>query len=128
MHMKNKLIYTLGATLVATSVGALAGDFSDTAKIPKSSSGGGGDWCESLQDMGKVYDNKDNSWIQEISFSGRAHQQWGYTDGSDGGRDFSNGGDELRRLRLGLDIELRAERVSQFQHWLRWLRPTAPGI
>ncbi len=106
MHMKNKHIQRIGACLAATTVGALAGDFSGTTtSIKKDSGKGSGDWCDSLQDIGSLYKNKKNPWIRKIEVYGRAHQQWGYVDGSDNGRDFSGDGDELRRLRAGASIE-----------------------
>ena len=104
--MKYKLIQAIGAGLAATTVGALAGDFSDTTtSVVEQSSGGSGNWCESIGDLGTVYKSKDNPWIQEVKFFGRAHQQWGYTDGSDNGNDFSGHGDELRRLRFGTSVK-----------------------
>jgi hypothetical protein len=104
--MTSKLIQVIGAGFAASAVSALAGDFSAEPMPAKpASKSNGGDWCENLQDIGKVYKNKDNPWIQEVEFAGRIHQQWGYTDGSDNGRDFSNDGDELRRLRLEMDVK-----------------------
>lgn len=102
--MTNKLIQAIGMGVAATTVGAFAGDFSADV-TPSVSSGGGGDWCETLQDIGTVYKNKENPWIQEIKFFGRAHQQWGYVDGDVAGDDFSGDGDELRRLRFGTSIK-----------------------
>jgi len=106
MQMKNKLIPTVGACFAATAAGVLAGDFSDTTTAIKERSGkSSGDWCETIGDIGSLYKDKSNPWIQEIEIFGRVHQQWGYTDGSDNGRDFSGDGDELRRLRAGTSIE-----------------------
>lgn len=99
----------IGFLLAATSTGIMAGEFSGSkdadVEKPKEKKKNEGDWCETLEDLGKVYREKDNRWIQRIVFSGRMHNQWGYTDGSDNGRDFSNDGYELHRLRLGVDIE-----------------------
>ena len=104
--MKNKLIQAIGAGFAATTVGALAGDFSDTTTaVVSQPSGGSGNWCDSIGDIGTVYKDKSNPWIQEVKFFGRAHQQWGYTDGSDKGGDFSGDGYELRRLRFGTSIK-----------------------
>jgi hypothetical protein len=104
--MKNKLIQTIGAGFAATTVGALAADLPDTTTAAVSQpSGGSGNWCDAIGDLGTVYKDKSNPWIQEVKFFGRAHQQWGYTDGDDNGGDFSGDGDELRRLRFGTSIK-----------------------
>jgi len=106
MKTKNNLIPTVGACFAATTAGILAGDLSDTKTVVNEPSGkSSGDWCETLQNIGKIYDDNDNPWIQEVEFSGRIHQQWGHTDGSEFGRNFSNDGYELRRLRLGMDVK-----------------------
>lgn len=101
-----KLISIANLCLAAGTAGGLAGNTSIPEIEPETSSKKDSkDWCEALEDIGLVYDEKDNPWIQEIEFSGRFHNQWGYTDGSDGSRDFSGGGYELRRLRLGMDLK-----------------------
>ena len=106
MQITNKLTRMVSTCLATTTAGALAGDFSDTTTSIKEDAGGGaGDWCESLQDIGSLYKNEKNPWIQAIEVYGRVHQQWGYVDGQHNGRDFSGDGDELRRLRAGTDIE-----------------------
>ena len=68
---------------------------------------GSGDWCDTLQDFGELYDKKTkkNPWIQKVEIFGRYHQHWIYSDGSDRGRDFNGYGHELRRLRVGASIE-----------------------
>lgn len=104
--MKNQLIPTVGVCFAATATGVLAGDFSDPATVIQKRPGKGpGDWCKAIGDFGSLYKDKSNPWIQEIEISGRVNQQWGYTEGSDNGRDFSSDGDELRRLRAGVSIE-----------------------
>lgn len=91
-------------------VGALAasGAFSDDSGSgkKKEKKDGAGDWCDTLQDIGKVYDEKKkkNPYIQEIQIFGRYHQQWIYSDGSDRGRDFSGYGQQLRRFRVGASM------------------------
>ena len=102
-QMTSKLIQVIGVGVAASTSSALAGDFSaDPIPAPAS---GGGDWCETLQDIGTVYKNKKNPLIQKIKLFGRAQQQWGYVDGDVDGNDFSGDGDELRRLRFGASIE-----------------------
>ena len=103
--MKNKLIQAIGVGFAATTVGALAGDFSDSKIASPPSSGGGGDWCKSIQDIGTLYKNKSNPWIQEVKVLGRVHYQWGHSDVSNFNDDYSGSGDELRRLRAGLSVE-----------------------
>ncbi len=102
--MKTKTIQAIGAGFAATTLAAFAGD-DITATQDYTSSEAGGDWCQSLKSIGTVYKNKKNPWVQEVKFFGRAHQQWGYTDGDVAGRDFSSDGDELRRLRFGGSVK-----------------------
>ena len=100
--MKHKLIQAIGAGFVAATSGAFAGD---VTVIPVSEPEPCGDWCDTLKNIGTVYKDKENPFIQEVKFFGRAHQQWGHTDGETGGTDFHEEGDELRRLRFGTSVK-----------------------
>ncbi len=91
-QMKNKLIQTIGVTFAASTVVA-------------SAAGGAGDWADTLKNIGKVYKDKSNPFIQEVKFFGRAHYQWNYTDGESNGIDFSGNGGELRRFRFGTSVK-----------------------
>lgn len=62
------------------------------------------DWRDRIKDLGKVYSNKQNPWIQKVKLFGRYHHQWSYTDGNDRGQDFSGTSQELRRFRVGAAI------------------------
>jgi len=61
-----------------------------------------GDWCQWLQnDPGKLYENKDNPWIQSFEIGGRFHYQVASLEGTDvNGMDFNDTYDEYRRLRF----------------------------
>lgn len=61
-----------------------------------------GDWCTWLQDNpGRLYENKDNPWIQSFQIGGRFHYQAAYLEGTDiNGVDFNDHYDEYRRLRF----------------------------
>ena len=100
--MRHKLIQAIGAGFVAATAGAFAGDMT---VIPVSEPEPCGDWCDTLKNIGTVYKDKENPFIQEVKFFGRAHQQWGHTDGETGGTDFHEEGDELRRLRFGTSVK-----------------------
>lgn len=100
--MKHKLIQAIGAGFVAATSGAFAGD---VTVIPVSEPEPCGDWCDTLKNIGTVYKDKENPFIQEVKFFGRAHYQWGHTDGEIGGADFDGNGDELRRLRFGTSVK-----------------------
>jgi len=100
--MKHKLIQAIGAGFVAATAGAFAGD---VTVIPVSEPEPCGDWCDTLKNIGSVYKDKENPFIQEVKFFGRAHYQWGQTDGEIGGADFDGDGDELRRLRFGTSVK-----------------------
>ncbi|YCM46263.1 porin [Verrucomicrobiaceae bacterium 227] len=103
--MKNKFIQTIGAGFAATTVGALAGDFSDTTTSVVEQSGGAGNWCEAIGNIGTLYKDKSNPWIQEVKVFGRAQYQWGYSDVDNFNDDYSGQGDEIRRLRAGLSVK-----------------------
>ena len=95
--------------VVASTSSSFAGDFLADSVAPYSG-GGSGDWAKSLKTIGTIYKNKQNPYIQEIKIKGRAHYQWGYTDGSiqDGvnnSGDFSGSTQELRRFRVGTSIK-----------------------
>ncbi|MDB4377911.1 OprO/OprP family phosphate-selective porin, partial [Akkermansiaceae bacterium] len=84
-----------------TTVGAFAGDtFQETAP-PENN----GDWCDRFEDLGDLYKDKKNPYIQEVDLFFRAHYQFGYTDGDNLGQDFSGDGGEFRRFRVGAAIE-----------------------
>ena len=104
-HMTSKLFKVFGAGVAATTATALAGDFSTGGHSPVDHDNGAGDWCETLQDIGVLYKDKSNPWIQEIKVFGRAHYQYGYTDGDVDGDDFSGDGGELRRFRAGASVK-----------------------
>ena len=76
-----------------------------TKKKKKKKKKNEGDWCKDLQDIGVIYKNKKNPWVQKVTVFGRIQNNWIYSDGDDNGRDFSNYGSELRRFRVGADIE-----------------------
>ena len=100
--MKHKLIQAIGAGFVAATSGAFAGD---VTVIPVSEPEPCGDWCDTLKNIGTVYKDKENPFIQEVKFFGRAHYQWGHTDGERGRVDFDGKGGELRRLRFGTSVK-----------------------
>ncbi len=98
----------IGLLLSFSTLGMIAGELTlaDDAEAKSSKKKKNqGDWCEALEDLGKLYKDKDNQWIQKVTLSGRIHEQWGATDGKLNQRAFSGQGYELRRLRMGVDIE-----------------------
>ena len=88
---------------MAATAGAFAGEVvSVPAPAPCEPSG---DWCDALKNIGTVYKNKENPFIQEVKFFGRVHYQWGYTDGRINSQNFHGNGDMLRRLRFGTSVK-----------------------
>ncbi len=87
---------------LALQAGGFSAEYPETKKKESS-----GDWCETLQDFGTLYDvkKKNNPYVQKVEIFGRYQQQWAYSDGSDRGRDFSGYGQELRRFRVGASVE-----------------------
>lgn len=98
--MNTKMIITAG--LAVSTLSALA-DGGAVILAPEPINNG--NWCDSLKDIGTVYKDKSNPYIQEVKFFGRAHYQWGYTDGEYNGLDFDGNGDELRRFRVGTSVK-----------------------
>ena len=92
-------------------LGAAGASFSSDAgsgkKKKKKKKDGPGDWCETLQDFGELYDvkKKKHPYIHEIEIFGRYQQQWIYSDGTDRGRSFHGGGQQLRRFRVGASMK-----------------------
>lgn len=99
--MNNKVVTTMIGAAALTSV-ALAGPAPVIAEEKSSC----GSWCETLETIGTVYSNKENPYIQNIKFFGRAQFQYGYIDGSGAdGRDFNEDFEEVRRLRFGGEVK-----------------------
>lgn len=78
--------------------------------IPASPEPNNGDWCDWLRDNpGRLYEDDDNPYIQKLEFSGRIHWQYAYVDGKGaqgaGMRDFNYDTEEIRRFRLGMEVE-----------------------
>lgn len=107
--MNTKLLFFFGWAILSPSLVLQAADFSEenTKKDKKKKNKGAGDWCDTLQDFGELYDvkKKKNPYVQKVEIFGRYQQQWIYSDGSDRGRDFSGYGQELRRFRVGASVE-----------------------
>lgn len=104
--MDNKIVKTLiGA--VALSGAAVAGPVADIPTTPATTSGyNGGDFCSSLKNVGKLYKNKSNPFIQEVKIFGRAHYTFAHVDGQDAANNsISESYHELRRFRVGTKIK-----------------------
>ncbi len=64
-----------------------------------------GDWCKSISEIGKIYSDKSNPYIQSFSLEGRLQYQMMHIDGSGtNGNDFNDSADEYRRARIGAKI------------------------
>lgn len=103
--MKTQFVAQLMGAIAFPPLGLAGGMAVPSAAMEKAASPTG-DWCQSIKDMGKIYADADNHVIQKVTLFGRVHYQWGYTDGDIDGNDFSGNGDELRRLRPGVEINL----------------------
>mgnify|MGYP006096857459 CR=1 FL=1 len=90
-------------TAISLSGSALAGDV--VAEAPAASTNNGS-WCDNLKTIGKVYSNKENPLIQELTFSGRYQFQTGSISGEDvNGDSFNENFTTHRRLRLGAQMK-----------------------
>ncbi|MBT8043477.1 MAG: OprO/OprP family phosphate-selective porin [Verrucomicrobiae bacterium] len=103
MKKTNKLTTAASMVALATALPAMAGPEPAPVVVPPASNG---DWCNTLKTIGKVYSNKDASFIQEVKFFGRFHYQYAYVDGNDiNGNNFNEDFDTVRRFRLGAQIK-----------------------
>lgn len=110
MNTKRRFSIFTGFFLSLVTIFPAQGGEDLTIDLPKKEKKGkkksNGDWCKTLGDLGSIYDvkKKENPWIQKVELSGRIHYQYGYTDGKVNDQEFSAGGDELRRFRLGASV------------------------
>ncbi len=103
MTKQLKLKAASTAAVLITALPALAGS---PAQEVVAKSHCNGDWCSGLKGIGNLYSNDDAKFIQKVKLFGRLHAQYAYTDGEDvNGDDFSEGFDDLRRLRLGAEVK-----------------------
>ena len=105
MKQHKRLARTL-LGLAAAGGAALAGEETVAQELPPPS--GECDWCQCLTDkLGEpLYQNKDAMLIQAVRLFGRAQFQFAVIDGEDvNGDEFSNTFEEIRRLRLGVDLQ-----------------------
>lgn len=94
--------------LFSSTAFLLAGDPVQLAPIPatptaNSESQGA---CDFYRNIGKIYSNSDNPWIQSFSIVNRFHYNYAYIDGTDfNGDDFTYETDEVRRFRPGIKMK-----------------------
>jgi len=89
---------TLGSTLATQ-----AGEDKSVIEPPKPASFSS---CDALKNLGKIYKNNDNPYIQEWKIFGRMHYQTGSIsgEGADGGS-FHDNFDTFRRMRIGTSLK-----------------------
>ena len=95
LTMNNKVVTSM------ISAAALTGAaYAGPAPVVAEEKSNCGSWCDTLETIGTVYNNKENPYIQKVKFFGRAQLQYGYIDGEgvDGGK-FNEDFEEVRRLR-----------------------------
>lgn len=101
--MEYKVIKAIIGT-TALSGAAIAGPIDTPLTTPPTSNSG--DFCNTLENFGTLYKNKENPYIQEITLSGRFHGQYAHVEGSDvNGNNFNEDYREIRRLRAGIEIK-----------------------
>lgn len=100
--MKNTSIILPALTVGLLSPFSFAG--TETAETSPAQANSG-DWCKSIQEIGKIYSDKSNPYIQSFSLEGRLQSQFYYIDGTDqAGNDFNAKENEFRRARLGAKV------------------------
>lgn len=103
--MEKKVVNTLISTAALTGA-VIAGPVSEPeaapAPTPTCSS-----YCDALKSIGKVYKDKSNPFIQEVSFFGRLQYQVASVHGEDVyDNDFHQDFDEFRRVRAGVKVKM----------------------
>lgn len=101
--MEKKVVSTI---LSATALVGVANAGTTLVAPEEAKAPNAGSWCDTLANIGKIYKSDNNPYIQEFNFNGRAHYQIGHSTGDVDGNNFSETGDEIRRLRFGLDAKL----------------------
>lgn len=101
MTQKNLTVSALAGLCLATT-GALAGTTDAKAPAMAETPAKEPSIYDQIWGLTKLYSNKDNPFIQELSLAGRYHGQYHWTDADTGNYE----GWENRRFRLGLDATL----------------------
>lgn len=72
--------------------------------LPEEQAEHGYSYCDALVNLGKIYENPKNPFIEEFRFDGRLHYQAAWLEGNDiNGREFNNSYEEVRRARIGIN-------------------------
>lgn len=102
--VKHKLLtqsFLLSALTIPSFGGDIAADLGNVSSGDPTS-----DFCDAFVNMGKLYKDDDNPWIQEFKVHGRINFQAATFDGNDvNGRDFETDFAEVRRIRIGNKIK-----------------------
>jgi hypothetical protein len=90
----------VASAAAATALTTFAGeDFPLAAEVPAYQET---DCCETYKNIGKLYSNPEQPWIQKVNIFARLQYQYGYVDGQAGGNDdFNYDTDEFRRVYAG---------------------------
>ncbi len=105
--VKHKFL-THSVLLSSLTIPSFGGDIASVATNlgSISSSDATADFCDAFVNMGKLYKDPDNSFIQEFKVHGRINFQAATFDGNDvNGRDFETDFAEVRRIRIGTKIK-----------------------
>lgn len=101
MTKQLKLKAASTAAVLVTALPVIAGPNDGEILAPEQNNNG--NWFDNI---GTVYSNDDNPYIQSLKFFGRFQAQYAYINGDDvNGDSFSEGIDEIRRLRFGAEIK-----------------------
>ena len=105
MIQKNQITTSLFGA-VALSGSAFAGEITNPIDPILPEHTNNGSWCDGFKTVGKFYSDDSNPYIQELKFFGRFQAQYAQIDGDDvNGDSFSEGIDEIRRLRFGAELK-----------------------
>jgi len=103
MELTTKTVAVASAFTFVSTLSGFAGEDKAVVEPPKPASISA---CDALKNLGKIYKNSENPYIQEWKIFGRFHYQTGYIDGT-GSNDegFHAGFDTYRRVRIGTSVK-----------------------
>ncbi len=104
--MENKAVKTIISAIALSSAAVAGPEAGSVESVIAPIQSNTGNFCETWKNMGKLYKNNNNPFIQQVKVFGRAHIQYANINGENAaGNDISESYDELRRFRAGIQVK-----------------------